>query len=35
MNYDDGYNKCKKDVKEFMKSNELMGIWELLELELN
>ena len=34
MNYDDGYNQCKKEVRKFFKEKKLLGIWEELELEL-
>jgi len=34
MNYDDGYNQCKKEIKKILKDKKLLGIWEELELEL-
>jgi len=34
MNFDDGYDQCKKDVKKYLTEKKLVGIWEDLDMEL-
>lgn len=34
MTFDDGYNKCKEDVKRWLIDHSLMGIWDDMEIDL-
>ena len=34
MNFDDGYNQCKGDVKKFLLNKELDDLWSDLEHDL-
>ena len=34
MNFDDGYNQCKEDVRKILADKKLEGLWEDIKIML-